>query len=174
MSKAARHMGARARYGDEQVDRRGHCGNYRHDRNDHGHARGLPTAGARQQKAAPAIGTDLRTAWKARGEGARVRDAAWPFIFGALAGTIYARCSPRANGPLYGIAVWAVSYLGWIPAIGLLAPATRHRADRTLLMLLAHAVWGLASSATIRQLERAQRDIFAPPITGGQVRSRRR
>lgn len=51
------------------------------------------------------------------------------FIFGALAGTIYARFCPRANGSLYGITVWAASYLGWIPAIGLLPPATRHPAD---------------------------------------------
>src|SRR5512135_2035052 len=41
---------------------------------------------------------------------------------------------PAAGGIGYGLAVWAASYLGWIPASGILRPATEHPARRNALM----------------------------------------
>jgi len=44
----------------------------------------------------------------------------------------------------WGLAVWTGSYLGLLPALGILSPATRHPARRNALMIAAHVVWGVA------------------------------
>lgn len=45
------------------------------------------------------------------------------FGFGALTGVTFAFLpASKAGGMLYGVAVWAFSYLGWIPAAQILAP----------------------------------------------------
>lgn len=70
--------------------------------------------------------------------------------YGAAAGAIYAALAPRiparpiVKGTAWGLLVWTVSYLGLLPALGILTPATRHPARRNLLMILAHLVWGSA------------------------------
>lgn len=71
------------------------------------------------------------------------------FLFGAAAGTLFTglglhRRWPLRSGMLYGLGVWTVSYLGWIPGLGILKPATRHPPERTALMVGTHLVWGLA------------------------------
>jgi hypothetical protein len=32
--------------------------------------------------------------------------------------------------------------MGWLPALGILQPATKHPAQRNALMIVAHLVWG--------------------------------
>lgn len=65
--------------------------------------------------------------------------------------------SRRASaGAAYGLAVWAGSYLGWIPAMRILKPATEHPAKRNLLMMLAHLIWGASMAVALRRVERAQ------------------
>lgn len=70
------------------------------------------------------------------------------FLYGAGTGSFYGwlsskiRWSPVLSGLLYGATVWLVSYLGWIPLVGLLPPATRQSVRRNFLMLTAHLVWG--------------------------------
>lgn len=69
------------------------------------------------------------------------------FAYGAVTGALYPLTTRRVTHPLvfgggYGLAVWAASYLGWVPAFKLLAPATRQPAERRRLMLCAHLVWG--------------------------------
>ena len=72
------------------------------------------------------------------------------FAYGATCGAIYSTLEDRVGGPAavkgigFGLAVWASSYLGWLPAAGLLAPATKQPARRTALMIAAHVVWGAA------------------------------
>jgi hypothetical protein len=44
----------------------------------------------------------------------------------------------------FGVAVWLLSYMGWLPAIGLFGPATRDTQGRSALMVAAHLVWGAA------------------------------
>lgn len=46
------------------------------------------------------------------------------------------------SGIGYGLLVWAGSYLGLLPALGILRPATKHPAGRNALMIGAHVVWG--------------------------------
>lgn len=71
------------------------------------------------------------------------------FLFGAAAGSIYGLVEEKiplnrsVKGSLAGMAVWSGSYLGWIPALGILPPATEHPWRRNVMMIAAHLVWGL-------------------------------
>jgi hypothetical protein len=75
------------------------------------------------------------------------------FGYGAAAGAAYpllTRPLPgraAARGAAYGLAVWAGSYLGFLPSLGLWGPrrdqaASRRAARTTILLVLAHLVWG--------------------------------
>lgn len=67
------------------------------------------------------------------------------FAYGAAAGALFALARPGDGivaGAGYGLLIWAASYLGWIPGVGILAPATRHPRRRNGLMFAAHVVWG--------------------------------
>ena len=80
------------------------------------------------------------------------------FGFGTLAGALYALFIPRLRmhsslkGALCGVAVWAGSYLGWVPGMDILPPATQHPWRRNLLMILAHVVWGVTLGEVTRKL----------------------
>lgn len=77
------------------------------------------------------------------------------FAYGATVGALYAPLArkiplkPALGGVCYGLAVWAGSYLGLLPALGVLSPATKHPVRRTALMIAAHLVWGAALGATL-------------------------
>jgi len=70
--------------------------------------------------------------------------------FGASAGALFEVARRRARVPLpvvlqgvaYGTAVWAVSYYGWLPALGIMAPPHRDRPGRPQTMLAAHWLYG--------------------------------
>jgi uncharacterized membrane protein YagU involved in acid resistance len=71
------------------------------------------------------------------------------YAYGGTVGCVYAILVPRQNqnvgtGMAYGLAVWAGSYLGLLPSLNILRPATRHPAERNVLMIVAHLVWGAA------------------------------
>ncbi len=74
--------------------------------------------------------------------------------YGAAAGALYPAVARRVGGPAavtgigYGLAVWGASYLGWIPAMRILTPATQHPRARNGLMLAAHVVWGGVTGVT--------------------------
>ena len=77
------------------------------------------------------------------------------FAYGALSGAALAAVIERPSvvrGMSGGVVVWLASYLGWIPAAGILKPATRHPARRNALMLVAHLVWGSAYAVAQREL----------------------
>jgi hypothetical protein len=80
------------------------------------------------------------------------------FTYGAAAGTIYgALCGRRnagaATGAFFGAAVWTGSYLGLLPALGILTPATKHPFRRNLLMIGAHLVWGATLGESLRAMD---------------------
>lgn len=86
------------------------------------------------------------------------------FLYGAVAGSVLAAASGRrdaATGGAFGVAVWAASYLGWIPAMGILRFGARHPARRNGLMLAAHLVWGASLTAGLRELEAVRHESFA-------------
>lgn len=70
------------------------------------------------------------------------------FGYGTTVGSLYGLACASGmrpgvgSGLVYGMLVWAGSYLGLLPALGILSPATRHPPRRTLLMIAAHLVWG--------------------------------
>jgi uncharacterized membrane protein YagU involved in acid resistance len=56
------------------------------------------------------------------------------------------------KGSLAGLAVWTGSYLGWVPALGILPPATEHPWRRNVMMIVAHLVWGMTLGAFVKGL----------------------
>ena len=74
------------------------------------------------------------------------------FAFGAAAGALYGMFADErdawptaaAKGVGFGLALYAVSYAGWLPALGLMPPPQRDREDRQASMALAHVVYGAA------------------------------
>jgi NO-binding membrane sensor protein with MHYT domain len=46
---------------------------------------------------------------------------------------------------MFGLGVWATSYLGWLPAFGVRQPITYDPLPRTGLMIAAHLAWGMAA-----------------------------
>ncbi len=83
------------------------------------------------------------------------------FGYGTGTGAIYgALVAPRVpghpvvKGTAFGLAVWALSYLGLLPALGLHPPATREPAGRNATMLFAHVVWGSVLGALTEPLNR--------------------
>ncbi|MCC7419055.1 MAG: hypothetical protein IT428_02120 [Planctomycetaceae bacterium] len=75
--------------------------------------------------------------------------------YGAAAGSLYAGLPQSASqngiasGMAYGAAVWAASYLGWLPALGLPPAAPRESASRNLLLIASHLVYGAALGAIL-------------------------
>jgi hypothetical protein len=71
------------------------------------------------------------------------------FGYGADGGILYALLARRiplpsfSKGLLFGLTFWAVGYLGWLPAAGLLRPATQHPTERTVLMILSNLIYGV-------------------------------
>ena len=64
--------------------------------------------------------------------------------FGALLGAVSALVPGR--GPAKGVALalvaYAASYQGWVPALGVLPPASRDHPGRPAVMVVAHVVYG--------------------------------
>lgn len=73
------------------------------------------------------------------------------YAVGTAAGAVYGAVAHRIPlpaplaGAAFGLSVWAGNYLGLLPALGLLPPATEHPPRRTALMIAAHLVWGVST-----------------------------
>jgi hypothetical protein len=84
------------------------------------------------------------------------------FAYGGAAGALYPYARAYLPGPtlvrgaLFGVGVWAASYLGWLPAAGILRPATREPAGRNAMMIGAHLVWGATTALLAERLERGR------------------
>ena len=84
------------------------------------------------------------------------------FLFGAFTGALYGvvedkiRMNAAAKGTLMGTAVWSGSYLGWLPILGILPPATEHPWRRNALMIVAHFIWGGALGVLTQKLKGSQ------------------
>lgn len=80
------------------------------------------------------------------------------FAYGAAFGSLYALFEDqvplpsRVKGIAAGLAIWVGSYLGWLPVMDILRPATEHPWRRNLVMILAHVVWGMVLGETTRTL----------------------
>jgi hypothetical protein len=86
------------------------------------------------------------------------------FAYGAGCGALLAAASPRigrVTGAVAGGGIWLASYMGWIPALGVLRPATGHPLRRNAVMIAAHFAWGWSTAEGIRELGAARATIFA-------------
>ena len=85
------------------------------------------------------------------------------FGFGTAAGAAYGAVAPGVpldpvlKGMAYGLAVWAGSYLGGLPALGVMRPATREPAGKNAVMIAAHLAWGAALGVVADRLSRGRR-----------------
>lgn len=97
------------------------------------------------------------------GEAAKDVTTVAHFAYGAACGAMIAAMNPdpkKRTGAAAGAAIWLASYMGWIPAVGTLEPATRHPARRNMLMIGVHLIWGAATAAAIRELREARETIL--------------
>jgi hypothetical protein len=85
--------------------------------------------------------------------------ASWLFAhfgYGAAWGAAYALLRPLLPGPpvasglLFGGALWALGYLGVMPAMGLYPPPERDDPARAVALVAAHAVYGLTTAGAAR------------------------
>ncbi len=83
-------------------------------------------------------------------DGRLKKTASWlaHFAFGTASGAAYSIVARQMvvpapiKGSLYGLLVWMLSYLGWLPAARILPPAKRQSSRRNLAMIVAHIIWG--------------------------------
>lgn len=70
------------------------------------------------------------------------------FGYGATMGLLYPPLSKKLSlptvfkGAIFGLFIWAASYLGLLPLLGLSEKAPREPARRNLMMIAAHLIWG--------------------------------
>lgn len=80
--------------------------------------------------------------------------------YGAGAGIVFAvsrRWLPRrvvAAGLLFGGGVWAISYLGYVPALRLYPEPADDARPRQVVMIAAHGIFGVALSETFDRREK--------------------
>ena len=85
------------------------------------------------------------------------------FAFGAACGVVFALVRRRlrlrvpawVQGIPFGLGVWAVSYKGWVPALGILPPPEHDRPGRVRTMVAAHVVYGAVLGAVEGRGQRA-------------------
>ena len=79
------------------------------------------------------------------------------FGYGAAMGGVYGvvdklfRLAPVLKGSLFGLLVWAGSYLGWLPAMDFSAGADEQPIQRNTLMIGAHIIWGAITGIVVKQ-----------------------
>lgn len=84
------------------------------------------------------------------------------FAYGAACGAALALIAPKKPaaavgvGMLFGLGVWAGSYLGWLPALQVRHHARYDPPARNGLMIAAHIVWGAAAGLEIASARREE------------------
>ncbi len=62
---------------------------------------------------------------------------------------------PEIRGLLFGEALWAIGYLGFLPGLGLYPPPDDDSSSRTAVMIVAHAVYGVTVAITEAELDQS-------------------
>ena len=77
---------------------------------------------------------------------------------GALFGVLHTRIRPpiptAVHGTLFGLLIWALSYMGWVPAAGIMPHPARQNPAQAFMPLLAHVVYGSTLGLTFDALDR--------------------
>ena len=83
------------------------------------------------------------------------------FGYGTGVGALYGPLSrrlplpPVASGIAYGLGVWAASYLGYLPALGLYKRPDHEPPGRHGMLIAAHVVWGATLGLMTAMLNRS-------------------
>lgn len=81
------------------------------------------------------------------------------FGYGATAGMLYAPFALRVRFPAllsgiaYGIVVWVVGYMGWLPCLGIVRPPAQQPGSRNAQLISAHLIWGVVLGLVVDQLD---------------------
>ncbi len=80
-----------------------------------------------------------------------------PLGYGMTLALAYAAARSRTKrrgleGLLFGLAAWAVGYLGWLPATGLMPPIWKHKPRQIITPIAEHAIYGLTTVAGLHWL----------------------
>jgi hypothetical protein len=84
------------------------------------------------------------------------------FGYGALCGALFGLVAPKnltggvSCGMTFGLAVWAGSYLGWLPALDIRHDARQDPPARNGLMIAAHLTWGAVAGLVMGSAGRKQ------------------
>lgn len=102
------------------------------------------------------------------------------FGYGLACGVLYAPLAqqlpgaPVLRGAGFGLLVWAASYLGWLPAAGILALPDKRSTSLHVLMASAHVIWGAVLGGLADRLawvwRKRQQRVAARPAGGARVR----
>ncbi len=72
------------------------------------------------------------------------------WAFGMVGGACFGVASKSSNqlpaqagGLVFGLLVWAVSYMGWVPALGILPMPWNQRPKHGLMPFFAHVIYGM-------------------------------
>jgi hypothetical protein len=106
-----------------------------------------------------------------RGSGTWLASAAAHLGFGTSCGALYATVVPRSaasRGIAFALGVWAASYAGWIPALGLLPPPQRDNPRRAWTILTAHVVYGAVLGTTLAKWDQATRQPYEAAGAGSR------
>jgi putative membrane protein len=74
--------------------------------------------------------------------------------YGASMGSLYSAfteqfsVSTPIKGAVFGLVVWAGSYLGWLPAANFPVAAPEEPIRRNTMMIIAHLIWGATTAIT--------------------------
>lgn len=102
------------------------------------------------------------------------------FGYGAAAASLYSLAEPRVRasslikGLTFGALVWLVSYLGLLPALGVLDSATKHPQSRNALMFVVHLVWGLFVGLFVETLLSEKKRVFGAILAASPLPQRDR
>ncbi|MFI6512216.1 DUF6789 family protein [Streptosporangium sp. NPDC050855] len=93
-----------------------------------------------------------------RGEG--VLGALTHFAFGSACGAAFGAFFGKERAPLpvgvgYGLAIWVVSYQGWVPMLGIMPPISDDRPGRPAVMAAAHVVYGATLTLAVNGMSRS-------------------
>lgn len=70
-------------------------------------------------------------------------------LFGLLHRRLPFRVPAALHGMLFACLIWATSYQGWVPGLGIMPPASEDRPDRPRVMLAVHLVYGAILGAVV-------------------------
>ena len=75
-------------------------------------------------------------------------------LFGILRRRLDLTLPGSIQGIIFGLALWVIGYMGWVPAVGLMPAVWNQRRDRAIELVLAHVVYGATLGFSFDVMER--------------------